>query len=169
MSLPTKFEDLDVKELRRSAIEDFAVPIEPTDNKKSVLAAFIESGVHWADYVAQHPEVKPAPVEVVEQTVTTHIEREVEPSRGHVITSESMNVAAQPVVPVTAAPVTADGAQPWLIKMTRENVRFDVRGYTFTQEHPYALVAPQDVSYILEKEDGFRQAYPSELQDFYAR
>lgn len=171
MSLPTKFEDLGVKELRRSAVEDFAVPVEKDDNSKSVIAALVEGGIEWADYVDQHPEVKPEPAVVIEETVTTTINeaalRETELDRGNVLTAESM----KPVVaaPVLAAPVVASGTQPWLIKMTRENVRFDVKGYTFTQEHPYALVQPDDVEHLLEREDGFRQAYPSELSDFYAR
>ena len=171
MSIPTKFEDLDVRELRRTAVEDFAVPVEAADNKKSVLAALLESGVSWPDYVAQHPEVKPeepavAPAETfVQDTVTTtHIEREVEPDRGNVLTAESMHAA---VVPQTAQPVVAGGNQPWLIKMTRENLRYDTLGYSFTKEHPYALVQPEDVAFLLEKEDGFRQAYPTELQEFY--
>ena len=165
MSLPTKFEDLDVKELRRSAIEDFAVPVESSDNKKSVIAALAEGGVSWEDYVDQHPEVKPEPAAPAEPQF---VERETEPSRGNVVTSQSMQ-APVTAAPVVAEPVVASGAQPWLIKMTRENVRYDTRGYTFTQEHPYALVQPQDVEYLLEHEDGFRQAYPSELSEFYAK
>jgi hypothetical protein len=170
MSKPTSFNDLDVKELRRSAVEDFAVPVEETDNKKAVLAAFVEAGVSWKDYVAQHPEVKPdpAPEPVVHETVTqTVIERDTEPQReGSVITAAAMQA---PVEPVVAQPVVAPEGQPWLIKMTRENERFDVRGYSFTKRHPYALVKPEDVPYILEQEDGFRQAYPTELAEFYAK
>lgn len=154
MSKPTKFEDLGVAELRRSAVEDFAVEVSPDDNKKSVLAALAEAGVNWTDYVQQHPEVKPD--EPVVKPADSFIESE--PA-----------VATAPVAPVTAAPVVADGTQPWLIKMVRDNVRFDVRGYTFTQQHPYALVKPEDVPFILEREDGFRQAYPTELQEFYGK
>lgn len=166
MSLPTKFKDLGVKELRRTAVEDFAVPVESNDNADTVIAALTEAGVDWDQYVEMHPEVKPEPA-AVEQTVVQTVERQPEPNRGNVITSESMKpVTAEPVV---QEPVVASGNQPWLIKMTRENVRYDTRGYTFTQDHPYALVQPEDVEYLLEKEDGFRQAYPSELSDFYAR
>jgi len=166
MSLPTRFEDLPVAELRRSAVEDFAVPVEGDDNKKTVIAALAEAGVDWAAYVEQHPEVKPE--EPAVKPADNFIERETERDRGNVITSESMRapVTAEPVV---AAPVVASGSQPWLIKMTRENVRYDTKGYTFTQEHPYALVQPEDVEYLLEHEDGFRQAYPSELSEFYSK
>lgn len=165
MSKPTRFEDLDVKELRRSAIEDFAVPVENNDNKRSVIAALAEGGVQWVDYVKQHPEVAPEPE--IEVTTKVEVNREPEPDRGNVVTSD--DVLGGPVEPVTAAPVVADGNKPWLIKMVRDNVRFDVRGYTFTQQHPYALVKPEDVPFILEREDGFRQAYPTELQEFYAK
>lgn len=167
MSLPTKFKDLGVKELRRSAVEDFAVPVEKDDNADAVIAALTEAGVDWDAYVDMHPEVKPEPV--APEVTSQFVERETEPQRpGSVVTSESMQVQVG-AEPVTAAPVVASGAAPWLIKMTRENIRFDTRGYTFTQEHPYALVQPEDVEYLLEVEDGFRQAYPSELSDFYSR
>ena len=43
-TLPTSFDDLKPTELYRSAIEDFALPVEEEDkNKKKVLlAAFVE-------------------------------------------------------------------------------------------------------------------------------
>ena len=42
---PESFNDLLVEELRRTAIEDFAVDIKATDNKKTVIAALVEDGV----------------------------------------------------------------------------------------------------------------------------
>lgn len=149
---PNKFSDLDVNELRRSAIEDFAVEVGAEDSKKIVLAALTESGVAWADYVAQHPEVAPeeeekavdAPVNVVKSQKPTPPEK----------------VRVKEEIP-------AETGEKFLIKMTRENPLFEVRGYRFTSSHPYALVDAADVEHILTKEEGFRQALPSELQDFY--
>lgn len=152
---PTSFEELDLVELRRSAVEDFAVDITEKDNQKVVLAALLESGVKWADYVAQHPEVA-AVVEAPANVVTAPNvpgESTVEPvEQGEII-------VAQPVQP--------KAADQFLIKMTRDNPLFVTRGYKFTKEHPYALVKAKDVEYILQHEDGFRQAFPSELAEFY--
>lgn len=178
---PTSFEDLKPTELYRSALEDFALPVEEEDkNKKKVLlAAFVEGGVTWDDYVAQHPEVKPEPVAPV-----------YEPALANTVASSSQPLepenkwdtsdpryqglpAGAAVAPDTAPPIAVaqplvqNYDQPYLIKMTRDNPLFVVKGYRFTKEHPYAIVAAKDADYILTKEDGFRQATPSELREFY--
>lgn len=157
------FKDLDVEELRRSAVEDFAVDVEPDANKKEILAAILETGITWADYVKQHPEV----------AQTEEPNREQEQSRGNVVTSSDVTgstdepVAAEPVAVRVAEPVIKETADKYLIKMVRDNVLYETRGYRFTQEHPYALVNANDAQYILAKEDGFRQAFPDELEEFY--
>jgi len=154
MTKPTKFEDLKPTELYRSAIEDFALPVEESDkNKKTVLlAAFVEGGVKWADYVAQHPEVAPDPEEdnvVVSQDVAP----------------KATSVEEQRVI--VAEPPQARTNDVFLIKMVRDNVLYETRGHRFTQQHPYALVSPEDAEFILTQEDGFRQATPGELAEFY--
>lgn len=164
-NLPTQFRELGVAELRRSAVEDFAVDVKSTDNKETALAALAEAGVTWADYVAQHPEVAPvvdkqkAPENVIKNPNATNPDN----------LSVGASVEEEVVVPVIRVqePVTAAPTDKFLVKMTRDNPRFDTRGYTFTQTHPYALVDGSDLEYILTKEDGFRQALPSELQEFY--
>lgn len=152
--LPKKFNDLDVDELYRSAIEDFALAVEESDKgkKKVLVAAFAEGGVSWADYVAQHPEVAPEPEENV-VTTTTVVETKTEP--------------VEPTKIVTAEAIKPQQGEQYLIKMTRENPLFETRGHRFTKEHPYALVSAADAQYILAKEDGFRQAFPDELAEFY--
>lgn len=156
---PTQFSDLGIKELRRSAVADFAVDIKSTDKEEVVLAALLESGVTWADYVAQHPEVAP--------------EEEPKANPG-VVTAASINEA--PVAPVNVAPAgqvrVAENPvknldDTFLIKMTRQNPLYETRGYKFTQAHPYALVNAKDAQYILSKEEGFRQAFPDELAEYY--
>ena len=150
LSKPKAFKDLKVAELRRSAIEDFAVEVGEKDSAESVIAALFEAGVEWKDYVEQHPEVAPdEPAPVVKET-----------TREEVIPLNPSEVRVQEGVDTA-------GPQPFLIKMERENPLYQTRGYTFTKENPYCLVRPEDVEYILSKEDGFRQALPSELQEFY--
>lgn len=157
-TLPTSFDDLKPTELYRSAIEDFALPVEEEDkNKKKVLlAAFAEGGVAWSDYVAQHPEVKPEPENVI---TSPSVPGEGQPA--------PKPEAPKPGKIITAAKPEVNPEDRYLIKMVRDNVRYDTRGYTFTQEHPYALVAAMDADYILEKEEGFQMASPSELREYY--
>lgn len=166
--LPTQFRDLGVAELRRSAVEDFAVDVKQTDNKEAALAALTEAGVTWADYVQQHPEVAPAPVVVDKQKTPANVI--TNPNAGDpanlTVGGTTEEAPVQPVVRVQE-PVKVTPTDKYLVKMTRDNPRFDTRGYTFTQAHPYALVDGKDLEYILTKEDGFRQALPSELQEFY--
>lgn len=54
-----------------------------------------------------------------------------------------------------------------LIKMVRENPRYDVGALSFTQEHPFAVVEEDLAEYLLTKEEGFRQASPAEAREFY--
>lgn len=152
---PTKFEDLDAAELYRSALEDFAVPVEEEDKgkKKVLLAAFVEAGVNWEDYVAQHPEVLPEPEVASPLQVESSVPLDPRPERAKVRVNHGVQT-------------TGD---PYLIKMERDNILYETRGYRFTRENPYALVDPKDAEYILRVEDGFRQAWPSELEEFYER
>jgi len=148
---PTSWDDLDVGVLRTTALEDFAVDVKADDNKKTVIAALIEDGVKFEQYATlkglNTVKSNPTPPPSVEVNVT---------------------VPEQPVQIVTAQPLTEQAPQKWLIKMERDNVRYDVRGYKFTKEHPYSLVSPADAEYLLNKEKGFRQAFPSELEEFYS-
>jgi hypothetical protein len=55
-----------------------------------------------------------------------------------------------------------------LVRMTRNNFRYDIAGYTFTKEHPYVAMSSEKAQAIFDKEDGFRLATPKEVQDFYS-
>lgn len=156
---PTSFNNLGVAELRRSAVEDFAVDIDPKDNKETVLAALEESGVTWADYVAQHPEVAPEP-EVNNEPVVTN-------NTGNSDGPHLHFEAGQPNIIVAEEP-TYKAQDKYLIKMTRENLVYESAGLRFTQEHPYALANADQADHILGNEDGFRQATPAELREYYS-
>jgi hypothetical protein len=54
-----------------------------------------------------------------------------------------------------------------LVKMERANFRYDIMGHTFTKEHPFVAMAPDQAQSIFDKEEGFRLATPKEVQDFY--
>jgi hypothetical protein len=55
-----------------------------------------------------------------------------------------------------------------LVRMTRENFRYDIMGYTFTKDHPFVAMSADSAQAIFDKEEGFRPATPREAQDFYS-
>lgn len=70
--------------------------------------------------------------------------------------------------PLPVAPVKAvDPSDAILIKMERRNPTYELRGYVFKAEHPFALVSEEDANWILENEKGFRMASPKEAKEFY--
>jgi hypothetical protein len=54
-----------------------------------------------------------------------------------------------------------------LVRMDRENAHYEVNGYTFTREHPFAVMHPDDAEFIFETQEGFRMATPREVQEYY--
>jgi hypothetical protein len=54
-----------------------------------------------------------------------------------------------------------------LVRMTRDNMRYDIHGRTFTKDHPFVAMSEEDAQTIFDTEEGFRLATPKEVQDFY--
>jgi len=54
-----------------------------------------------------------------------------------------------------------------LVRMTRDNFRYDIMGHTFTKEHPFVAMSGENAQAIFDKEEGFRLATPKEVQEFY--
>lgn len=54
-----------------------------------------------------------------------------------------------------------------LVRMVRDNMRYDILGHTFTKAHPFVAMQEDDAQKIFDKEEGFRLATPKEVQDFY--
>lgn len=59
-------------------------------------------------------------------------------------------------------------AEKILLKMTRENFSYEVRGYRFSKDHPFVAVNAEDADWLIENEDGFRPASPKEAREFYS-
>jgi hypothetical protein len=55
-----------------------------------------------------------------------------------------------------------------LVRMTRDNFRYDIMGHTFTKDHPFVAMSSDKAQAIFDKEEGFRPATPKEAQDFYS-
>jgi len=54
-----------------------------------------------------------------------------------------------------------------LLKMDRENHRYDVYGFTFTKTHPFQLVPENVATLVLQRHQGFHIATPLEAQEYY--
>jgi hypothetical protein len=54
-----------------------------------------------------------------------------------------------------------------LVKMTRRNWSYQTRGYYFTRDHPFQLVAEDDADYLVEEDGGFQIASPKEAREYY--
>jgi hypothetical protein len=118
--------------------EDFAVEAEGLKNKADIIAALAEEGVTWSVY----------------NSTIKKIEDE----------SEEMSVEILPKFD----PKAAQPENTVLVRMTRENFRFDIMGVTFTKEHPFVAVSEDIAQEIFDKEEGFRLASPREVQEYYS-
>jgi hypothetical protein len=122
----------------RKVAEEFGVEIEDGAKKHEMITAIETDGVTWDMYKKAFPDVE-EPAEQVQQT----------------------NEA-----PVESKPVKA--SDQVLMKMTRKNPTYEIRGHRFTRKHPFALVSSDDANYIVENIDGFRIASPREAEEFYS-
>lgn len=154
--MATSFNDLTQAELYRAAVEDFAVEVKKSDSKQSIIAALVESGVNWALYLQAHPELAP----VVETQVSA-------PAPG-VITTDTVVVQPEPRVVRTATPAVTSVEDLYLVKMNRDNPYFEFRKFKFTKENPFAVMDAASADALLNEEEGFAIAKPSEAAQYYA-
>ena len=118
--------------------EDFGVDIEELKNKNDIVAALAEEGVTWAVYQKTIKDIEDN-AEDVSQDILPKFDPKKEISEDDV-----------------------------LVKMTRANFRYDILGYTFTREHPFVAMNKNKAQAIFDKEEGFRLANPTEVQEFYS-
>lgn len=131
------FETLKVAELRTIA-EDFAVDTDGLKSKADIIASLAEEGVTWSVYQKTIKDIEDAAEEFAKT-------EEILPR---------FNPDAQPEDTV-------------LVRMTRDNFRYDIIGFTFTKEHPFIAMTEEDAQQIFDKEEGFRLATPKEVQEYY--
>lgn len=134
-----EFKDLLVPELKAVA-ETFAVDLDGITKKQDIINELDEMGVTWEMYQAS-----------------------LEPEDDF---EETVEESPAPVVTESKEPAEEE-ADSVVVKMTRKNWTYEIRGYRFTQQHPYALVAEDDADYLIETDGGFRMASPKELREFY--
>lgn len=138
------FTKLSKTELLRTAEEDFAVEVDKSWPKAKIIEELDASGVNFAMYLEQNPDKAAEFSEVPD------------------------NVIKEPVNKNAAPPVEDKDERKILIKMVRANPLYEIGRYRWTTKHPYVLVNEKDADHILIKEEGFRQATPGELQEYYS-
>ena len=117
--------------------EDFAVETQGLKNKADIIAALSEEGVTWSVY----------------SKTIKQIEEEL----------ENMDTEVLPKFD----PKAEQPENTVLVRMTRDNFRYDIMGVTFTKEHPFVAMSRDDAQEIFDKEEGFRLATPKEVQEYY--
>lgn len=117
--------------------EDFAVDTDGLKNKADIIAALAEEGVTWSVYNKT--------IEKMEED------------------SEDMSVEVLPKFD----PKAEQPEDTVLVRMTRDNFRYDIMGYTFTKQHPFIAMNKDEAQKIFDKEEGFRLATPKEVQEYY--
>src|SRR6478735_4967842 len=139
---------LNKKELLQVA-EAFAVNTEDSPTAAMLRVRFEEDGItqrmiddYFGEIAALEVAAKPTGVITSEDVTQT----------GAVQNDwASQNIKPSPA-PVPAAALDTHV----LLRMTRENGTFEIRGYRFTKEHPFALVEAEDAQAIMDAEEGFR-------------
>jgi hypothetical protein len=121
-------------------VEMFGTDVRPSASKADIIAALLEDGVDYETYEKFNAKAD----------------------------DEEDNSDAEEKQPeAKEAPVKEDEPQV-LLRMTRGNGTFEIRGYRFTREHPYALVSEENADYLIEEIGGFRIASPREAKEFYS-
>lgn len=121
-----------------AAAEAFGVEVDENAKKAEIIEALDTDGVTWDMYKEMFPDD--------EEDQTT----------------EQSAPQAMP----TQQGKTASGQV--LMKMVRANPTYQIRGYTFTRRHPFALVSSEDANYIIDHIEGFRIASPREAEEYYS-
>jgi len=124
--------------------EEFGVSIEEDWTRPKIVVALQEDGVTWDMYKSSFPDLQDIPDEV--SSLPAPVEKSA---------TESATQAFKPKSPV-------------LLRMTRENGTYEIRGYKFTKKDPFLPVDEDNANYILETIEGFRIASPREAEEFYS-
>ena len=153
---PKSFKDLNKPDLVAAAI---AFGTEEEGTAVEIRTDLEDAGVTWDDYVKAFKLEGHENIPDPEEAAPLQVELlDDDDEGGEEIVNE---VVAAPAVPHLAV------AQDYLIRMTRGNPYFEFEKYKFTQDNPYAIMPAAAAQRILETEDGFRQAFPAELQEYY--
>lgn len=148
------FSKLTKKELVRTAVDDFGIDVDKTRDKSGIVEQLVENGVTWEMYLEENPDKREEFGKVPDNVIR----------RSEATVDESFDVA----YPERSKPTPEETENLILVRMVRPNPYYEVRGYAFSQANPFVLVKEDDVDHILLQEDGFRQATPREVKEYYS-
>lgn len=155
--MANSFEDLNKAELLAVA-EMFAVDAKPAMAKADIIKELTDMGVDYQSYQA----LLRADAEVgVPEELAALQEPEPEAPQG-IYYGEPHPDAGEELQPEPEEDYV-------VVKMTRENVRYDTGTYRFTRDNPFVLMKEEDADRLFECEEGFRIATPRELREYYGR
>lgn len=149
-----EFKDLSVVELKAVA-ESFAVDLNGITKKADIIKEIEENGVTFHMY---------------QQLLAPDVDDSFEPADDLEPTPVDPGVTEVPLPNEPAdEPEAVEEVVPdeVLVKMTRPNFSYQVRGYRFTRDHPFLLVSEEDADYLVEQDGGFRTATPREAREYY--
>jgi hypothetical protein len=132
------------KDVLIQVAEDFAVelPFEKDDDKLTknvIVKALDDDGITWKMYKEAFPDPEDQEEVVKDDEPQTEAAAEFK-----------------------AAP------QKVLVKMSRPNGTFEIRGYKFTKDHPFLPVDADDADYLVNNQEGFGIATPREVEEYYS-
>lgn len=148
---------LSVPELLEVA-EEFGTDANEALDAVQIIARLSEDGV-TAETVAAFLEGKRA---AAADAAAAEAAVEVE------VTVKPKGAKGRAVRKPTTGTVVMEVPEEVLLYMERENPTYNVRGYKFTHEHPFALVKAADAEFIVENVEGFSYATPKQAREYYS-
>lgn len=162
-------ENFNKNELAKIA-DEFVLEVEDTDDEDELRAAVAE--VRQEEIALSFPEFKDRlelETDEDDEEESALVTSDNTPKKG------AAKKAAKKAPAKKAAAKTAEAKSKTvvpddrtLLKMTRNNPVYEVRGYRFTRQMPYVFVKNEDVDFLIEVEGGFTVAKPSEVESFFA-
>jgi len=159
------FEDFNKDELEKIA-DEFSLDVENPDDEDELRAAVEEVGAtevalsfpQWADRLVEEDDEEEDALVTSDNT----------PKKGAAKKTAKKAPAKKTAAKKATAPRTVVPEDKTLLKMTRNNPIYEVRGYRFTRQMPYVFVDNDDVDFLIEVEGGFTVAKPSEVEKFFS-
>lgn len=156
------------KDILMQVAEDFAVDLSSTDpddmTKDEIIEALKADGVTWELYKEAYPSVMDQPDVAPEDAIKAG------PLAEETEEDDQSDDDEEPVEEdsTEASKKFSDKPKQVLVKMTRANGSYEIRGYTFTRQHPFLPVSEEDAIYLTENIKGFKIANPRELEEYYS-
>jgi|SRR6476469_9217777 len=138
------------KDVLEQVAEEFAVEWSNQDPTKNEMIKDLEDeGVTWDMYKQAFPDP-----EDQDETPST--------SEADEASGDSADVLA------ATKNFSQSSGNKVLVRMTRGNGTFQVRGYSFTKAHPFLPVSADDAEYLVNDLGGFKIATPREADEYYS-